>query len=141
MKDIVGIYIIDKKDEAVFVYEPHTSDEFDFEVLFDTLVTLDKMANELEGELNRVTLGEFVYFFIHEEVSKYKFVVKCTLDMERLNVKDFIHHLRELFLVQYRGFRVFGKKNKKALISKFKKDVEEAVQKHIVGPSDLLKAI
>lgn len=141
MKDIVGIYIINKNDEPVFIYEPRKKKNFDYDILFDTLITLDKMAGELEGDLKRVTLGEHVYFFIHETVTNYQFIFKCSTDMERNDISEFIYNLKEKFLVEFRGFRVIGKYKKKKMVKKFKKLVGKMIHKFIIDPEDLLRAL
>jgi len=132
MTDIVGLYILNRRGELIYLQENiiPSSKELGLDYLSNFFKTLQTIAKKIgEEEVKIIDLGNSKFFLTKDKLTNIEFILKCEKNIKQKKVFETHKRIINLFIEKFIGNYNASEQTKNFLMNSFMKDLTEIIGK------------
>ena len=132
MSDIVGLYVLNRKGELIYLQENIIPDskDLDHDYLSNFFTTLQTIAQKIgEEEVKIIDLGNSKFFLTKDKLTNIEFILKCGRNIKPKKVFETHKKIMNLFIEKFTGNFNATEQTKKFIMNSFIKDLIEIIGK------------
>ena len=132
MSDIVGLYILNRRGELIYLQENTlpSSKELGPDYLSNFFSTLQTIAQKIgEEEVKIIDLGNSKFFLTKDNLTRIEFILKCEKNIKPKKVFETHKKIINLFIEKFIGNYNASDQTKNFQMNSFMKDLAEIIGK------------